>query len=399
MSRMLCATRSANTSALIESTKQAPVRAGWSSAAGRAPLFWEEHTMKTHSPGKVRVRIAQMIREQLQQLQRKRISTVHRQAGTLLDQVDRIRAGRRKLAICMSRGWSAATTKTVRSIGAALRDVPYHVTNTQQALEARQTKVPTVREIADEVRQLEDEFTRVDCNPSKRTVSVVTEPIELEGIYLGPFEVRLHIDRMASDNPQASFDVVALDSHPAAPNNVVTHPHVSDEQMCCGDASLPIKAAVEEGRLSDLFCLVRSVLETYNSDSPYVALNNWHGRPCHDCGYTLPEDEGYWCSSCERDFCDECSSCCGGCDETTCGECLSQCPTCDDRYCAACITTCPDCGETICRTCLENEQCPCIEEREQENEDDQEEDEAENSTNGTGEQDGEADERARTEAA
>ena len=356
--------------------------------------------MRTDPSGKVRVRIAQMIREQLNQLQRKRISTVHRQTGTLLDQVDRIRTGRQKQAICMSRGWSAAATKIVRGLEAGLRDMPYHVSNTQQAINARDTKIPTVRDIAEELRQLEDEFAQVDCDPSNRTVSVVTEPIELEGIYLGPFEVRLHIGRIASDIPQASFDVIALDPHPAAPNNVVTHPHVSDEQMCCGDASLPIKAAVEDGRLSDLFCLIRSVLETYNGDSPYVALSNWHGRPCYDCGYTLPEDEGYWCSSCERDFCDECSSCCSGCDETMCGGCLTECPVCDDRYCSRCITTCPDCGETICRTCLDDEQCPCIEERlEQGNEDDHEENKARYPAIGTGEQDREADERARTEAA
>lgn len=168
----------------------------------------------------------------------------------------------------------------------------------------------------------------------------------MEGVYFGPFEIRLHIDRIASGIPQASFDVVALDPQPAAANDLATHPHVSDQQLCCGDALLPIKAAVEGGRLSDLFCLIRSVLETYNPDSPYVALRNWFGRPCFGCSYTIPEDEGYWCSSCDQLFCDECSSCCSGCDEITCGECLTQCPVCDDRYCVGCITTCPDCGET-----------------------------------------------------
>ena len=112
--------------------------------------------MKTHSTGKARVRIAQMVREQLHQLRRKRISTVYRQAGTLLDQVDRIRVGRQKLAICMSRGWSAAATKVLLIIAAGLRDMPYHVANTQQALNARNTSLPTVREIAEEVRRVLD---------------------------------------------------------------------------------------------------------------------------------------------------------------------------------------------------------------------------------------------------
>jgi hypothetical protein len=330
--------------------------------------------MKVKPPGKAYARIAQKIREQLQQLQRRRIGDVYQQAGILLGQADRIRIGRQKLATCLLRGWLAAARITVRNIKAALLDMPHHVSNAQRAIETNACRIPTLREIVEEIRQLEDEFAEVDYSLKNRTLSVVTEPIELDGVYLGPFEVRLHIDRIASENPQNSFDVVALDPHPASSNSAVSHPHVSDERMCCGDASLPIKSAVEGGRLSDLFCLVRSVLETYNPGSPYVSLENWYGRPCHDCGYVVAENETLRCSSCEDDFCDECGSSCGGCGETTCGGCLIECPACEDRYCAGCITTCPHCGETICSPCLEDMQCPCIEERELENEDDQEED-------------------------
>jgi hypothetical protein len=330
--------------------------------------------MKTKPPGNVYARIAQKIREQLQQLQRRRIGDVHQQVGILLGQADRIRIGRQKLATCLLRGWSAAARITIRNIKAALLDMPHHVGIAQRAIETHAFRIPTLREIVEEIIQLEDEFSEVDYSLKNRTLSVVTEPIELDGTYLGPFEVRLHIDRIASENPQNVFDVVAQDPHPASSNNSVMHPHVSDEQMCCGDALLPIKAAVEGGRLSDVFILIRNVLQTYNPDSPYISLDNWHGRSCHDCGYVVAEDDVFWCSSCEYDFCDECASFCSGCSETTCGGCLKECPVCEDRYCAGCIKTCPDCGETICSSCLEDMQCPCIEEREQENEDDQGED-------------------------
>jgi hypothetical protein len=348
--------------------------------------------MKTKPPGKVYVRIAQKIREQLQQLQRRRIGNVHQQAGILLGQADRIRIGRQKLATCLLRGWSAATRTTVRNIKAALLDLPHHVGNAQRAIETHTCRIPTLREIVEEIIQLEDEFAQVECSLKNRTLSIVTEPIELDGVYLGPFEVRLYIDRIAAENSQNAFDVVAMDPHPASSNNSVTHPHVSDEQMCCGDALLSIKSAVEGGRLSDLFCLIRSVLETYNSGSPYISLDNWYGRSCHDCGYVVAEDDTFWCSSCDHDFCDECASCCSGCSETTCGGCLKECIVCEDRYCTACITTCPDCGETICSSCLEDMQCPCIEEREQENEDEQEEDSVKKPAIGT-------DGRVRVEAA
>ncbi|MDP6722014.1 MAG: hypothetical protein QGF59_25320, partial [Pirellulaceae bacterium] len=293
----------------------------------------------------------------------------------------------------------SAARITVCNIKAALLDMPHHVDGVQRAIETHACKIPTLREIVEEIVQLEDEFSEVDYSLKNRTLSVVTEPIELDGVYLGPFEIRLHVERIASENPQNSFDVVALDSHPASSNNSVTHPHISDERMCCGDASLPIKSAVEGGRLSDLFCLIRSVLETYNPDSPYISLDSWYGRPCHDCGYTIPEDETYWCSSCERDFCDECASSCSGCSETTCGGCLKECPVCDDRYCDRCITTCSYCGETICSSCLEEQQCPCIEEREQENEDNKPEEKAKDPAVEVSERDRETDGRVRVEAA
>jgi hypothetical protein len=348
--------------------------------------------MKTKPPGKTHVRIAGKIREQLQQLQRRRIGEVHQQAGILLGQADRIRIGRQKLVTCLLRGWPAAARITVRNIKAALLDIPHHVDCVQRAIETNARQIPTLREIVEEIIQLEDEFSEVDYSLKNRTLSAVTEVIELDGLHLGPFEIRLHIDRIASENPQSSFDVIAQDSHPASTNHSVTHPHVSDEQMCCGDALLPIKSAVEGGRLSDLFCLIRSVLETYNSGSPYISLDNWYGRSCHDCGYVVAEDDTFWCSSCDHDFCDECASCCSGCSETTCGGCLKECIVCEDRYCTACITTCPDCGETICSSCLEDMQCPCIEEREQENEDEQEEDSVKKPAIGT-------DGRVRVEAA
>ena len=63
--------------------------------------------------------------------------------------------------------------------------------------------------------------------------------------------------------------MIALDPHPAALNDAVTHPHVSDERLCTGDAGAAIQAALAAGRVFDFFTLVRSVLVTYNPESPY----------------------------------------------------------------------------------------------------------------------------------
>ena len=324
---------------------------------------------RSHTQGQ-RIRTAQTVREQLRRLRMDRLGNVGRQSELLLDRLERIRAARRRLGLCLSRGWMFAAKKIVQEMESTLRDVPHYVTQTQQAIDACGMSVPALRDVAEELAQLEDEFDRVTYDPKAGTVSVETEPIELDGVFLGDFEVRLEVSQLSSGRPETMFHVIALDPHPAATNEAVCHPHVSDERMCCGDATTPIRSALESGRLSDFVMIVRSVLTHYNPSSPYVSLENWSGIACHDCGYVVAGDDTFYCPGCDREFCSDCYSHCRRCDEYLCLGCLSECPVCQDQVCESCLTTCPDCDRPICRTCVDEEQCPCIEEREeQENED------------------------------
>ena len=49
----------------------------------------------------------------------------------------------------------------------------------------------SVSEIYADLVALHDEFDEVSFDRQARTISVTTEPIELEGVHLGPFEIRL----------------------------------------------------------------------------------------------------------------------------------------------------------------------------------------------------------------
>ena len=317
-----------------------------------------------------RIRIAQAVREQLRRLRMDRLGNVGRQSELLFDRLERIRAGQRRLGLCLSRGWMFAAKRIVQEMESALPEVPHYVTQTQQAIDACGMSVPALRDVAEELAQLEDEFDRVTYDPKAGMVSVETEPIELEDIPLGPFQVRLNLQEIPNGRPQAAFSVIALEPNPAASNPSVEHPHVSDRQLCCGDGAMPIRAALESGRLSDFFSIVRSIVQTYNADSAYVTLENWSGVACHDCGYVVAGDDTFYCPGCDREFCSDCYSHCRRCDEYICLGCLSECPVCQDQVCESCLTTCPDCDRPICRTCVDEEQCPCVEEREeQENED------------------------------
>jgi hypothetical protein len=122
-------------------------------------------------------------------------------------------------------------------------------------------------------------------------------------------------------------------SNPAATNDSVTHPHVDGEALCEGEGRQPIRRALEQGRLLDFFVIIANLLRTYNSDSPYVSLSDWHGVECFDCGTTVCDDERWTCEKC---------------DTTVCGECYSNCPECDGIFCDACVTRCEGCDENHC---------------------------------------------------
>jgi hypothetical protein len=231
--------------------------------------------------------------------------------------------------------------------------------------------VPSGAEVYRELQQAEEEFDELLYNKQSDIVAISTDAIELECLYLGRFEIQLHVSALGEMRHDSAYRVVALDPQPSTRNSAVTHPHVRDERLCAGDAGTAIYTALASGRVCDFFLLVRSVLTTYDPDSPYVSIEDWHGTPCYECGYTTDPNEANWCRACEHDLCDDCSSYCRGCDETTCVGCLDNCEACRDPVCPSCMTECPKCGRLICKSCLDEALCPCLEE-DKENEDESE---------------------------
>jgi hypothetical protein len=186
--------------------------------------------------------------------------------------------------------------------------------------------------IVGELRQLADEFEDVDILTKPGLIVVKTSPIELEGLALGTFAIELYLDRLKENADVTCFDCVALDSNPASANESITHPHVKDQALCAGEATVSIATALKEGRINDAFCLVRSVLTTYNPDSPYVAIEDWDGRRCSDCGDVEDSDDLCCCNRCENDFCSNCISSCDICDAGFCSQCLERDPV-SGKYC------------------------------------------------------------------
>lgn len=238
--------------------------------------------------------------------------------------------------------------------------------NTSGQSPARNEDLPSPGMLYEELQQIEAEFGGWTVLKGQRSLFVTTERIVLDGINLGAFEIELCLYSLDTIGIEQPLRIHALEPNWAAGADDVPHPHVRDDRLCTGEASAIMTAALREGRLADYFLIVRNVLNTYNPDSPHIALEDWEGRPCDDCARSLDSDGGSWCSGCERgDYCEECMGCCEGCSTYLCFTCLSTCAFCDDSTCEHCLRRCDECEQTCCSGCLEDELCPnCFEQKE-----------------------------------
>jgi len=241
--------------------------------------------MEINPPPPRLVRIADMIRQQLQLMQTCRLAKVARQTDPILDRMERIARSRSAQEKAITRNWSAAARRMANQTAGALRDLPHYIAEAQRGIQASLTTIPSLRDLYGELIQLQQEFDGIRCGCKDQYLAVTTEPIELHGIYLGEFEIGLDIGRLPRELGSNTFTVRALDPHPAASNSGVTHPHVNNEEICPGDASAAIRSALCGGRVCDAFLMMRSVLLVYNSGSPHVSLENWGGpttsHPAH----------------------------------------------------------------------------------------------------------------------
>ncbi len=317
-------------------------------------------------------RMANRIQEGLMQLKHGRYLELSRQLTSLTGQFQQLTSESRKMGTSVARGWLSAAQTCCKNVDRVLGEVEYSLPRIRPLAEKPQKETPKLPVLVDELDALEGEFGDIEFDASKNTISVVTEPITLEDIYLGPFKIQLELNKLDHLYYNSPYHVIALEPNPPATDDAVTHPHVSSEKLCEGDGSAAIRAALEEGRMCDFFTIVRSILNTYSPDSPYVSLDNWDGAACHDCGCTMSSEDSYFCDHCEHDYCSDCSTYCRHCEETVCLGCSGQCSYCEEMLCRDCVSGCEKCGELFCPSCLKDDLCPNCRE-EQENEDEREE--------------------------
>jgi len=220
-------------------------------------------------------RMANRIREGLMQLKQGRYVELNRQLMNLTGQLERLTTESWKMGTSVTRGWLSAAQRCCKNVNNLLGEVVYSLPRIRPLAEKPQKEIPKLQLLIDELDGLQKEFGDIEFEASNNTISVVTEPITLEDIYLGPFKIQLEINKLNQLYNSSPYLVIALEPNPAATDDTVTHPHVSGEKLCEGDGSVAIRTALEEGRICDFFTIVRSILNTYSPDSPYVSLDDW----------------------------------------------------------------------------------------------------------------------------
>ena len=264
---------------------------------------------------------------------------------------------RRQINVAQERGWHLAASSLAAELAETCRsfhrqlETAFHDLPTRDLPRLR----PNVSAIYQDLLALRNEFDEVEIDLKAHELTVTTDTIELEGVLLGNFQIRL--DWTQTGLVSQPYRVVALDPHPASRRDDVTHPHVQDERLCEGDGRPAIAAALAEGRFYEFFLLVDQLLHNYGRGSAFVELEDWEGVPCSDCGTSLSDDERYYCHGCDSTLCESCSPSCQGCENTFCCGCLRECAACGYDFCSNCLESCTVCRKRVCESCREGRMC------------------------------------------
>ena len=318
---------------------------------------------------RVVARVAHLVRDHLQQ---HALSRDEQLLNTLQPARRRARefdALCRKLQASRQRGWNGASARLARQMDRAVAELKKALCGLPDALTAKPAApLPSAGDIAGELEQIADEFGDWRFDPQPAQLTATTDAIELEGVDLGRFELRLQLAKLADPAPYSAIDVVALDPNPAAGGSHVTHPHVADDSICLGNAAAPLRGALEAGRLADAFLIIRFTVMTYNEASAYVTLDGWGQGACDECDQSADAGDMISCNKCESMVCEECWQDCVVCDERLCPGCIETCPHCNEPVCSDCTGTCTGCDRQHCEGCLEDGLCTACQQETDSNE-------------------------------
>jgi len=213
-------------------------------------------------------------------------------------------------------------------------------------------------EIYEELLALSNEYGE-DFKIDAQDIIIVTKEVTLEDTNeqmheFGRFRIAIHY----RGDSRGRYHIEAEDdSHHHKNDHRLIHPHVMGNYLCEGEASESISFAFAERRISDVVCLITSVLNTYNPEGPYKPLETWSsGEECASCNCSIADDsEVFHCELCNsrgaEPLCTDCICYCDNCSTYICDDHQGRCNSCRDYMCTDCLSTCANCGESVCSSC------------------------------------------------
>ena len=213
-------------------------------------------------------RLASRLQDQIHAGRQEALVRLLWKIGTCATSYQQLERLRRRLESCYDRHFESGIECVKGQLRRMLPEMIEQLTCLNRILaEDRPTQV-TCNDLVAELQQVRQEFVdSFEYHHKDRTLSVQTDDIELHDEYLGPFEIRLDLAAIGQPDPRRTYKVIAVDPHPAAGDDGITHPHVSDEKLCEGEASLAIRNALKGGRLGDFSAGGWRVGGTYNPGS------------------------------------------------------------------------------------------------------------------------------------
>ena len=140
------------------------------------------------------VRIANDIRDRLRVLAAGREDQVWQKLTSLIGVIDRLQTIQRRQNICRARDWQGAGARVMTGIDTALRDIPYHLRETEQAASACAINVPSVSEMYQDLVQADSLvcmlFVRMGTNQNLSLV-LALQPSE----HLGHVPDKFRVER------------------------------------------------------------------------------------------------------------------------------------------------------------------------------------------------------------
>lgn len=288
---------------------------------------------------------------------------------------ERLKTLQQSTSLVAHRGWVASRISLSREFKLAITSLSQMLGNASAQLnELTKSYEVTLKSILDDLIAISEEFEDFAWDLQAKTVSIVTEEIELKDDNghmweLGRFKLTLRYALVEDDTDKvtARLKATALTPNACEKDSSVTHPHVSHNNLCFGEGQAPAQAAFRQVRLFDFFEVVTQVLRTYNSGSAYEPLEGWDESSdseddedrdsCTDCGDGIYGDDGTTCITCGDSLCGECGITCSdeNCGDTSCAACKKRCAECKEYFCSAHVSGCTGCGVNHCDGCLDED--------------------------------------------